>query len=325
MELIAQRSYHLFHIIMQAPVLLAYSQEMKWEASRLAIHGAYKSDKFLPCVEDPQDILTFLDHHFDLVTGGRNHHVPIQDALRTLGLASGPATIEALEDFDLTKPSFVRGICCVFQDDKPLQLRQDTLLFLPLIGDGWFGAPDPIMEPNEMRDFCMDWASTVDSVEHTCDVQKPILAVLLGMINSSHWRPCVVMENWELLKYFTSIPNDSLPLGRCINNLEVTDTIRNMENLDVMISWLAILCWKYEELVREVQEQLETVVKENVRGDSRTYLDVCLSAVNSELKKAKDALQQYNLWPTDPAADDLRTKINNLQQVRVSLVALKGD
>lgn len=93
----------------------------------------------------------------------------------------------------------------------------------------------------------------------------------------------MVVENWELLKYFTSITNDSLPLGRCINNLEVMDAIRNMENLDVTISWLEILCWKYEELIPEVQEQLKTVVKGNVRGDSRMHLDVCLSAMNSEL------------------------------------------
>ena len=176
-----------------------------------------------------------------------------------------------------------------------------------------------------MRDFCMDWASAVDSIEHTYVVQKAILAVLLGMINSTHWRPCVVVENWKLLEYFTLVPNDSLPLGRCIKNPEVMETIRNMESPDVMIFWLAILCWKYEELIPEVQEQLETVVKEVVPGDSRTYLDVCLSTMNLELKKAKDALQQYNLWPTDPAANDLRTKIDNLQQVRVSLVALKGD
>ena len=322
---IAQRSYNLFHIIMEAPVFFAFSQEMKWEASRLAMHGAYKSDKFLPRVEDPQDILTFLEHHFDLATGGRNHHVPIQNALRALALASGPATIKALEDFNPTKPLFVRGICYIFQDDKPLQLRKAALIFLPLISDGWFDTPDPIMEPNGMRDFCMNWASAVDSIEHTYDVQKAILAVLLGMINSPHWRPFVVVENWNLLEYFTSVPNDSLPLGRCINNLEVMETIRNMESPEAMIYWLAILCWRYEELIPVVQKQLETVVKEVVRGDSKTYLDVCLSVINLELKKAKDALQQYTLWPTDPAADDLRTKIDNLQQVRVSLVALRGD
>ena len=53
------KSYHLFRIVIQAPASLAYSQE-KWEASRFTRYGAYKWD------EDLQDILAFLDHHFDL-------------------------------------------------------------------------------------------------------------------------------------------------------------------------------------------------------------------------------------------------------------------
>jgi hypothetical protein len=48
-----------------------------------------------------------------------------------------------------------------------------------------------------------------------------------------------------------------------------------------------------------------------------------LSVMDSELKKAEDALTQYNTGSTDPAAFALRTKIDSLQQARVSLVALK--
>ena len=63
---------------MQAPVSLAYSQGNKWEAARLTMHGAYKWDKFLLWVEDPQDTLTFLDYHFDLASrGGQNQDEPI--------------------------------------------------------------------------------------------------------------------------------------------------------------------------------------------------------------------------------------------------------
>ena len=70
---IAQKSCDLFHVVMQTSVSLAYSMEKKWNASRSTMHGAYKWDKFLPWVEDPKDILTFLDHHFDLATrGGKN-------------------------------------------------------------------------------------------------------------------------------------------------------------------------------------------------------------------------------------------------------------
>jgi len=83
---------------MQTPVSPAYSPEKKWEASLLTMHGTYKWDKFLPWVEDRQDILTFLDHHLDLATpGGHNQDEPIQNTLRALAYASGPVTIEALK------------------------------------------------------------------------------------------------------------------------------------------------------------------------------------------------------------------------------------
>jgi len=324
---IAQRSYHLFRVVMKAPVFLAYSQEMKWEASRLALHGAYKWDKFLPWVGDPQDILTFLGHHFDLVgRGGRNQHVPIQNALRALVHAPGPATIEALERFDPTQPSFARGICYVFQDDKPFRLHKAALFFLPLIGDRWFNTPHPIMEPDQMRSLCMDWASIVERIEHTYDAQKAILAVLLRMINSPHWRPHIVPENWRLLEYFTSVPDDDAPLRSCLDNPELVDAIKDVEHPNALVLWLVILCWKHEELIPQVQEQLETVMKEIVPGDSRSYLDMCLPVVDSGLKKAKDALQRdTNQWSTDPAANTLRTKIDHLQLAKVSLVALRGN
>jgi len=322
---IAQSSYHLFHVVMQAPVSPAYSQEKKWEVSRLTMHGAYKWDEFLPWVEDPQDILTFLDHHFDLATsGGQDQHEPIQDALRALAYASGPVTREALERFEPTEPSFVRGICYIFQDDKPFQLRKAALFFLPLIGDRWFNTPDPIMEPDQMRSLCVDWASTVDSIEHTSDVQKAVLAVLFGMINSSHWRPHIVTEKWTLLEYFTSVPDDSAPLRRCIDNPELMDEIKKVDNPTAMILWLAILWLKYKELIPKVQEQLETATKVVALGRRRTDLDMYMSVMDSELRKAEDALAQYNTQSTDPTAIALRAKVDNIQQARVALVGLKG-
>jgi len=324
-NVIAEKSYQLFHVAMRTPVSPAYSPEKKWEASRLTMRGTYKWDAFLPWVEDPHDILVFLDHHFDLATRcDQNQDEPIQNALRALAYASGPATIEALERFDPIEPSFVRGICYVFQDDKPFQLRKAALFFLPLIGDRWFNTPHPIMEPDQMRSLCVDWASAVDGIEHTNDVQKAALAVLFGMINSSHWRPHIVTEKWKLLEYSTSVPDDSLPLRRCIDNPELTHAIAEVEDPAAMFLWSAILWLKYKELTPQVQEQLEIITKEVVQGRRRTDLDAYLSMMDSELRKAEDALTQYNTLSTDPAALALRTKIDNLQQARTSLVALKG-
>ena len=43
---ISQKSYNLFHVIMQVPVSTAYTQEKKCQVSRLTMYGAYKWDKF---------------------------------------------------------------------------------------------------------------------------------------------------------------------------------------------------------------------------------------------------------------------------------------
>ena len=321
---IATKSYDLFRVVMQAPVTGTYTQEKKWQAARFTMHGAYKWDKFLPCVEDPQDILAFLGHHFGLATqGGENQDEPIQNALRALAYASSATTIEALKDFDPTETSFVRGIRYVFQDDKPLQLRKAALFFLPLIGDRWFNTPTPIMESDQMEALCADWASAVDGIEHTYNVQKATLAVLFNMINSSHWRPHIVPNKWKLLDYFTSVPDDSQPLRRCLDNPELTIAISEVKSPAAMVLWLAILWLKYKELIPEVQAQVESFTKEVAQDSRRTDLDVYLSVMDSELKKAEDALTRHNAWSTDPAAVLLRTKIDNLQQARGALLTLK--
>ena len=323
-DCIATKSYHLFHVVMQAPVTDFYTEEKKWEAARSTMHGSYKWDKFLPWVEDPEDILTFLGYHFKLATqDGENQDEPIQNALRALAYASSATTIEALKLFDPTEHSFVGGICYVFKDDKPFQLRKAALFFLPLIGDRWFNTPDPIMEENQMVALCTDWASAVDGIEHTYDVQKATLTVLFGMINSSHWRPHIVSSKWKLLEYFTSVPEDSQPLRRCLGNPELTPAISQVENQVAMVLWLAILWLKYKELIPEVREQLETVTKEVALSDRRPDLDMYLSVMDSESRKAEDALTQLGEWSTDPAAVALRAKINNLLQARDALLTLK--
>ena len=315
---IAQESYRLFRILMQAPASL--SSQKKWEASRLAMHGAYKGDKFLPWVEDPQDILTFLDHHFKLASD-QNQDEPIQDALHALAYASSPATVEALNRFNPPE-SFVHGICRVFQDDKPLQLRTAAFLFLPLVGGGWFNTPRPILRPDEMRRLCVDWASVVDSVEHPHNVQKAILEVLFWMIDSPHWRPHIVPEKWRLLEYYTSVPDDFQSFKKCINNPELIEIIQSVGNPVAMGLWLEILWLKYGELPSPVREKLEMVTKEVTRG-RRTDLNRCLKVLDSKLEKAEESLIQYHTWSDDPTAVALRSEIGNLKLAKDSLVALK--
>ena len=210
----------------------------------------------------------------------------------------------------------------MFQDNKPFELRKAAFSFLPLIGDKWFNTDHPIMEPDEMKGICVDWASAVDDIEHTSDVQKAALAVLFGMINSPHWRLHIVTEKRGLLEYFTSVPDDSQPLRRCIDNTKLMNVIKSIGNPAATVHWLAVLCLKYAELIPEILKELEMVTKEFVRDERRENFDGYLSVMDSELRKAEDALTRYNRWATNPAAITLRKKIGNLLQARASLVAL---
>jgi hypothetical protein len=277
-------------------------------------------------VRDPQDLLDFLKLHFDLATQhGQNQDEPIQDALRALAYASGPDTINALKSFDPTETSFVHGVCYAYHDGRPAQLRKAALFFLPLIGDGWFNTPHPIMGTDQMRRFCADWVSVVDGVEHTRDAHQAILATLFYMINSPHWRPHIVTDNWKLLEYLTSVPDDSQPLRRCLDNPALTAAISEVEDPAAVFLWSKILWLKYAELVPEVREQLDTVTRELAQSGRGTDLDKYLEAMDFELRKAEGVLNQYHTQPTEPAVKAIKAKIENLQQARRSLTALKED
>jgi len=320
---VAQKSYNLFHVVM-APTYLSYS-EKKWDASRLIMHTAYKWDKHLPWVQDPQFIFSFLIHHFDLAArGGQDWDEPIQDALRALGYASNP---QALKHLHVTNPSFIHGLCTAFQNNKPFQLRKAALFFLPLIGDRWFNTPDKIMELDQMMNLCINWASTVDSIEHTIDVQKATLAVLFDMINSPYWRRFILIDSWKLLEYFTSVPGHSQSLKRCLDNPDLIHALRAMGNLDIMALWLEILCWKYKGLAPQIQEQLGEVLEETAQDGDRTYADICQSVIDSQLEKAQGALRQCDMQPTSLPAINLKRKIETLKVTRESLLAVQrgGD
>ena len=206
---VASENYELCRVLMVAPVSSVFTEERKWEASRFAMHAAYKLDGAFPQVKDPRPILLFLSYHLRRAIRSENYDEPIQTALRALASASTPETIRAFNNFDSTQPYFVHGICHVFQEHKPLQLRKAVLSFLPLIADKWFNTRRPIMNDNEMKGLCTNWASAVDEVWGADGAREPVLTVLLVMINSPHWRPHVVRDKlncWTTPPCFRTTP-----------------------------------------------------------------------------------------------------------------------
>ena len=296
----------------------------KWKASRLAMHSACDGGNF----EDVQDVLVFLDYHFELAMDpDQSQDEPIQDALSALAYTSEAVTTKALEQFDPTKPSFVHGISRALHNDRPPKLREAALLFLPLIGESWFNARSPIMDSTQMSNFFMNWASVVDSVEKTPAVQKATLTVLLGMASSPPWRPHIIPDKWSLLECFTPIPDVLQSLRGYVNNPGLTDEIMNVDNPKAVVLWVEILWSEYVELTPGAREQLETVTGDIARnergadiGTSQSYVGKYLSNMTSELKKAEDAFKQYMGGYTGAAA--LREEIATLKEALKTLNAI---
>ena len=176
-----------------------------------------------------------------------------------------------------------------------------------LIGDWSFDAPDLVMLDNQVSRLYVDWASTVDTIEHTYGAKKAILPVFFGMISSPRWFPHLVSEKCNLLEYFISVPDDSQFPRKCINNPWLMNTIRGVKNPTAIVLWLAILWLKYKELTPQVLEWSEEVTKERAQR-RRMDLNRYLSVVDCALRKAEDALVRYNMQPTNPTDIALRRK-----------------
>ena len=307
---------------MRAPVSPTYPQGLKWSVSHLTMRSAYKWDQLLPPVEDPDDILTFLDYHFQLVIDGvQDLDEPIQNALSALGYASSPVTVEALKRLIPTQ-AFFHGICYAFDADRPLQLRKAALFLLPLISN-FFDARHPFIQHGQINKVCVGWASTAsNSIGYANGAKRAILAGLFGMISSPFWRPHIVAEGWEFLGYFPSVPDDPPFLKRCIDDPELINFIGEVENPRAIEYWLVILWLKSKELTPRVRERLEEVTKERAQ-DGRTGFGWYVSErVCSELKIAEEALAKYGVWSSDPVVVALRQKISDLREARASILSL---
>ena len=284
-----------FQMVVQSCVPKTCSQK-KWEVSCLAIRSVHMDSHSLSGPKELETILTFLGHYFTLgFAGGKYQDEPIQNALYALASISNSTTIEAIRQFNPTGDWFVYGIRHALQSDRAPELRKAALLFLPLIVDIWFHPSTLIMGSTEMGSFCRDWASTVDSIEHTSTTLKAALTVLFGMINSSLWRPHIVPDEWTLLENFRLVQADLESLHLCINNPGLITEIRNVDNHKAMVLWAEILWSNYTKLTQEIRKQLVKITAEVSRNERGTYLsasglyiDKYLSILDSELEETKE-------------------------------------
>jgi len=247
-------------------------------------------------------------------------------------LTSFLVTTDSSKSFDPTTPSFIRSILYALQASRPPELRKAVLLFLPLIGDRWFDAYSPIAKQRQMNEFCRDWTSAVDSIEHTDEIKIASLTTLLWMINSDDWRPRISWGKWKLLEYYALLPGDSVPLQRCLRNPKLMGAVKDVNSSAVVTRWLDILWSRRKELPSEVKGQLTAETERIAQhqrnaslDSSRTHILEYVTYITSELKRTRDELGRYIRPFTDPIAVALEREVGELQRLASQLDAIARD
>lgn len=335
---VCQSSYSLFRAILVS----SFDKEDIWKACRFAVHGAYKWDRFLPWVQDPNDLIKFLTHHFAIQANGEDETArePVQDTLRALAYASGEVTIEALKKFDPTEKAFVGGIRKAFENDRPFQTRKAALFLMPIIQDRWFddSLKEDVMPDDQKSEFCKNWSSAVDGIEHTFDVKKATGSTLFSMLNSGKWRTHITEDKWKLMEWFTVLPEDSKPFHACKKNAEILPWLQSKAenptegegknsakaNQSLMKLWLAILWLDFVNLPEDVKDQVLEMTKV-VISKARHDVNFVTVVMEAEKERYQTELKDYPLWSIDEKATALRTKADNLNSNMEKFLEAVGE
>lgn len=317
-DTVATKSYNLFRVILSS----SFEEEELWTAARFALHGAYKWDRFLPWVEDPDDILKCLTHHLTIQAKGEVEiaRQPIEHVMRAIAYASNKETLEGLKKFDFADKLFVDGIRRTFEEDCTFQTRKAALFFMPMIQHRWFDdSLEDVMSDEAKVEFCKNWGSAVAGIEHTTDVKKAICGTLFGMMNSKRWRSHIVKDKLRLMAYFPDLPEESKHFIACKKNASILPWLRSRadeagadgEEMKLWRLWLGILWSDYADLPEGVRDQVLEATKVVT---SKARHDVCfiLRIMTTEKERYKAKLDEYEAASLEDEPERLRVRLEGL-------------
>ena len=318
---IAQGCYSLFHVVLSS----SFEKEEIWAAARLAGHGAYKWDHFLPWVNDPDDVLKSLLHHFAIQTEGEDDVAtqPIEDMLRAIAYASNDQALEGLKKFDHADKVFIGGVRKALGADRPFQTRKAALFFLPMIQDKWFDDfLEDAMSDEEKDEFSKSWGSTVDGIQHTIEVKRAACATFFAMLNSKRWRSHIAKDKFKLMAYFSDLPDDSKHFIACKKNASILPWLLSRaqeagsggtEETNMWKLWLAILWSDYASLPKEVKDQVLEVTKV-VTSKARHDVTFVSGIMAMEKKKYQTKLGGYTALSVEVEAERLRARVEDMNE-----------
>jgi len=320
-EDVSDASYELFKMIM-APDDLT---DQHWEAARLAAHGAFQPnvEKLYPLVGEPKEILKFLDYHLGLQGEGEDHRLSIEIATDAIPSGSKgnqtrpPAlTVECVKKFKCARPSFVRGVRSVMHPGNPFGIRDAIAGLITLMSSQWFNSPAPIMEPEEMSEFCEDLAQfLIDRALHTPNTQKRGVTILFEMLRSPEWRKHTAPRLWSMFAYSTRVDEARESVRWCLQNaIELLEFMRGLPHGEGLKWWYGALWFHYDKLDTTARDEVERIARDMSLGDGLSDLNLYLNLIGQEVVRIRQEVDGFReKYGTERAGVELRSKLIALE------------
>ena len=287
-------SYELFKIIMASNDLT----DRHWEAARLAVRGAFQenAEGRVSQAGEPKEILKFLDYHLGLQGAGEDHRSSIAFALAgILGLYDervDPVTVEYIREFDCTSPSFVGGMRSIMRPDSPFDLRWNAAGLLTVISGQWFYSPSPVMEPEEMSEFCGHLSVLIYHDVYLYPPQysyKRAVTILFGMLRSPEWRKHIGAELWCAFAYYAQVEEEDESFRWCLQNaIELLEFTRGLPDGEGLKWWYVTLWLHYDKLDTTVRDEAERIARDMSQGNGASDPNSYLDLIKQEVTKIRE-------------------------------------
>jgi hypothetical protein len=289
--------------------------ETRWKAARLALHGAYKWDLYMPWLNDPKDVIAFFEHTLESPSTEEEQDMALESAYRALAYASKR---ETLDQYDMKKRSIVDGTIATFTHQKPFQLWKAILFFLDMVEGQWFNSGGELVNEQKRRELIQKLTENVEHIELTVDVVCAILSVLLGMANSPLWRPHLPIRLWSVMGGFPALPETTPSFVRCRSNPDVIDGLRAYEEKSLVKFWMGILWRDWVDLRPEVQARLVEVTKEVVGPGAEDHALISAAIVGTH-QELNQHVEKFPPWSIEEEALACRARLEKLEQGRLKL------
>jgi len=240
--------------------------------------------------------------------------------LKAVAHASDETALEGLRDLDHTYKLFVDGVRKAFEEGRPFQTRKAAFYVMPVIQDKWFDdSLGDIMSGGEKDEFCKNWGSAVDGIEHTAEVKKASYTTLFAILNSKRWRSHVVKDKLKLMECFTELPEDSKYFTACKKNASVLPWLGSRadeggeEGTKEPKLWLAILWLDYANLPKNVMDQVSEATKV-VISKARHDVNFISRIMAAEKERSQAELDKHEATSLEDKAERLRAKLKSLNE-----------